>query len=311
MEKREQDNQTPRSIRIYRKLRYVLATLVLLILAAAVAQVVHIFREYWRSEDAYRAVTEAYVLPPRTPRPASQQNATPVPGGNGQTGDATPGPNGETPEGPEETPAPGEPGATPAPQQPGEPPEFAPFSVDFDSLRAMNGECVGWISIPDTGVNYPVMLTTNNSKYLDILPDGSKNSSGSIFMDCRCEADLSETNTVIYGHHMNNGTMFAPLDRFLGKSFFNEHRVAYYLTPDADYKITFIACMRVEADGEAYDIYTSEEELQSYLETALRNAPVSAGTDVNGIDRIVTLSTCSGRRGIRTIVIGTVRRIGE
>jgi sortase B len=311
MEEREQENQTPRSIRIYRKLRYVLAALVLLILAASVAQVIHVFREYWRSEDAYRSVSEAYVLPPRTPRSDPQQNAAPAPDGNGQTGEATPGPDGKMPDEPGTTPAPGEPGSTPAPQPPDAPQEYAPFSVDFDSLLQMNGECVGWVCVPDTSINYPVMLTTNNSKYLDILPDGTKNSSGSIFMDCRCEPDLSETNTVIYGHHMNNGSMFAPLDKFYSKSFFDEHRTVYYLTPDADYKITVIACMKVQADGEAYDIFGSEAELKSYLTTALQNASVSAKVDVNGIDRIVTLSTCSGRRGVRTIVIGTVRRIGE
>lgn len=310
----EQENKTPVAVRVYRKLRYVLATLVLLIMAAAVAQVVYVLSEYQKGDDMYRAVADSYVLPPRTPRPNQQQNATDgqgqqdqqdQQGQQGQQGEATFRPD-ESPD-PDATPAPDS-DATPAP--PSEPQEFAPFSVDFDSLLAMNGECVGWISIPDTNINFPVMQAKNNSKYLDILPDGTKNSNGSIFMDCRCEPDLSDTNTVIYGHHMNSGAMFTSLEKYYGKAFFNEHRTAYYLTPNADYKITIIACMRVEADGEAYDVFGSETELRTYLSGALKNAKVSASVDVDTIDRIVTLSTCSGRTGIRTVVVGTVKRIG-
>jgi len=304
----EQEKQTPTVYRIYRKLRYVLAAFVLLIMAASIAQLVHIAKEYWKGEDVYRAVSDAYLLPPRTPRRDAAQNATPLPSGSGQTAEATPGPNGETPQ--PGTTADVPQNATPAPALPEEPQEYAPFSVDFDSLLAINGECVGWISIPDTKISFPVMRAQNNSKYLTILPDGTKNSNGSIFMDCRNEPDLSDRNTIIYGHHMDNGSMFASLDKFYGRSFFNEHRTAYYLTPDADYKVTIIACVRVSATGEAYDIYQTDEELHAYLAETLKKAEVSASVDVNGIDRILTLSTCSGRTNIRTIVIGTLQRLG-
>ncbi|MBR0508268.1 MAG: class B sortase [Clostridia bacterium] len=307
----EQEKQTPGVFRVYRKLRYVLFALVLLIMAASAAQVVYVFGQYWKGEDVYRAANDAYILPPRTPQPGSRQTVPPASVDPGQSAEATPDPDGNIPEGPDATPVPGAPDdATPAPNAPDEPQEFAPFSVDFDGLRAVNAECVGWISIPDTKISFPVMRAENNSKYLTILPDGTKNSNGSIFMDCRCNPDMSDRNTIIYGHHMENGAMFASLDKFFGRSFFNEHRTAYYLTPDADYKITIIACARVAADGEAYDWFETDEELRTYLAGALKNASVSAPVDVNGIDRILTLSTCSGRTGVRTIVIGTIKRIG-
>ena len=133
----EQENKTPVAVRVYRKLRYVLATLVLLIMAAAVAQVVYVLSEYRKGDDMYRAVADSYVLPPRTPRPNQQQNATDGQGQQdqqGQQGEATFRPD-ESPD-PDATPAPDS-DATTAP--PSEPQEFAPFSVDFHGLQVRAG----------------------------------------------------------------------------------------------------------------------------------------------------------------------------
>ena len=80
-----------------------------------------------------------------------------------------------------------------------------PISVDFNSLLSQNSQVVGWIYSPDTVISYPVLKGGDNDYYLHHTLNGTENASGSIFMDAVCEPDLSGDNTILYGHHMNNG----------------------------------------------------------------------------------------------------------
>ena len=93
-------------------------------------------------------------------------------------------------------------------------PQVCPITVDFDSLKALNPDVVGWIYSADTQINYPVLLGEDNSEYLHHMVNGEYNSAGSIFMDCRNKPDLSDFNTILYGHHMKNGSMFASLHQY-------------------------------------------------------------------------------------------------
>ena len=93
-------------------------------------------------------------------------------------------------------------------------PQVCPITVDFEGLKKINPEVVGWIYSPDTQINYPVALAEDNEKYLHQMINGQYNSAGTIFMDCRNQADLSDFNTILYGHHMKNGSMFASLHQY-------------------------------------------------------------------------------------------------
>lgn len=82
-------------------------------------------------------------------------------------------------------------------------------TIDFDALAQTNPEIVGWIYVPGTNINYPVVQTNNNSKYLNTLFDGTANASGAIFLDSDDTAPgMVDQQTTIYGHHMNDGSMF-------------------------------------------------------------------------------------------------------
>lgn len=316
MRKKDQTQTGP--LRVYRWLRFVLIPVVLVILGFSAYKVITIFAEYGESDESYRQIEEQFLLPPRTPRPGSivvrpDQTAEPI-----QQVTAPPtgavdsaAPTTESAERPDAaTTAPGnsslEPEKTPIPTAvpPTPLPEVAPIGVDFEGLKQMNSECIGWIYIAGTDISYPVLQTGNNSKYLDTLPNGKKNKSGSIFMDTRNDPMLSDGNTVIYGHNMQNGTMFSDLRKYEKRTFFDAHRTAYYLTPEADYKITIIACARVPSTGEAYVLYNDPAELRTYLRAALGSAFVSASVDLDRVTRIVTLSTCTGVNGKRVVLIG-------
>ena len=86
--------------------------------------------------------------------------------------------------------------------------DTCPIEIDFASLQAENPDVVGWIYSPDTVINYPVMKGETNDTYLHTMLNGQYNSSGSIFMDYRNNPDLSDYVTILYGHHMKNGSMF-------------------------------------------------------------------------------------------------------
>ena len=130
-------------------------------------------------------------------------------------------------------PATAEPTPTPTVEVPEETPEetpavvAGPISVDFNSLLAQNSQVVGWIYSPNTVISYPVLKGGDNDYYLHHTLNGAENASGSIFMDAVCEPDLSGDNTILYGHHMNNGSMFASLANYKQEGYLEEHPVLY------------------------------------------------------------------------------------
>lgn len=96
-------------------------------------------------------------------------------------------------------------------------------------LFERNADCIGWICIPDTNINYPVMHTPNNpQKYLRKDFDGQYSQSGVPFLDARCNAESG--TAIIYGHNMKNGTQFSDLKNFLNTDFRNAHSVIEYET---------------------------------------------------------------------------------
>ena len=104
--------------------------------------------------------------------------------------------------------------------------------VDFAALKALNPQIVGWIQIPQTPVNYPVCQTDNNDYYLNHSFLGRDDEFGAIFMDYRSAADLSGYNTVMYGHHLKNGEMFAEVADYSNQENFDTIRNIYYVSED-------------------------------------------------------------------------------
>ena len=98
-------------------------------------------------------------------------------------------------------------------------------AVDFDALSEINPDIVAWIYIEDTEINYPVVQGTDNQYYLKRLFNGKWNGSGCIFLDSRNSPDLSDRHSIIYGHHMKNGTMFSGLTEYKKQGFYEGHPV--------------------------------------------------------------------------------------
>ena len=191
----------------------------------------------------------------------------------------------DTSSSPETSPAPSldpEPAAPPVPQ------------VDFTSLRAVNPEVAAWLTIDGTNIDYPVVKHSDNDYYLHHLFNGEWNSSGCLFMDCSNQADFSDQHTIIYGHHMDNGSMFQNLIYYKDQSFYDEHPTAQLITPDGSYTVEFFAGYVTGVDGNAWQLdFTSDTEFGEWKENAKEKTLFESPVTPTAADRIVTLSTCS------------------
>ena len=172
-------------------------------------------------------------------------------------------------------------------------PQECPITVDFDGLLAENSDVVGWIYSEGTQINYPVLRGESNETYLHHMINGQYNTSGSIFMDFRNNPDLSDFNTIIYGHHMKNGSMFASLHQFVSQDFYDEHKYLWYLTPDHIYRLDVLAGYVGDAEAEIYTIFTDKDQLQSYLSFARAQSTFVPDHEPEDINGIIVLSTCS------------------
>ena len=170
---------------------------------------------------------------------------------------------------------------------------YEPHSIS--ELISMNSECFGWISISGTNINYPVMHTPSNPlKYLNKNFYGEYSYSGTPFLDARCSAD--STNLIIYGHHMNNGTMFAVLCNYTSKSYGEEHPRIILETKDGAFAYSVFSVMKVKSDDDWYRFTTvgTEKSYNSRIEYAKEKSIYDTGiTPVYG-QQILTLSTCYG-----------------
>ena len=184
------------------------------------------------------------------------------------------------------------------------------FIVDFDKLLSINKDTVAWLRFdnPDT-ISYPVVASSNNADYLYTTFEGKHNSAGSIFVDYRSKSDFSESNTVIHGHNMKNGSMFGQLRKYRSAEFCQENPYFYIYLPDGrevKYQI-FAACV-VKDTSKTYDMaYENVGEFQEYLNYVKNCALYDTGVDVSVEHQIVTLSTCTSRVQEERLVVHGVK----
>lgn len=187
----------------------------------------------------------------------------------------------------------------------------APIAVDFVSLLELNSEVVGWLYCEDTVINYPIVRAEDNNKYLHRMLDGSYNSSGTLFMDYRCEADFTSDNTLIYGHNMKNGSMFHTLLEYRDQTFYDEHSVMFLLTPEQNYRLNIVAGFITIADSWVYQTDLSETGApEAFLNQCIANSDFRSSYRPAPEEQIITLSTCTYEyNNARYVIIGTLTPI--
>ena len=189
-----------------------------------------------------------------------------------------------------------------------------PIAVDFEALRAVNSDIVGWIYCEDTAINYPVLYGETNDTYLRRDYEGKYNVAGSIFIDVKNSSDFSDVNTILYGHHMNDGTMFAGLENWQDQAYFDAHPVIWLLTPEQNYRILPFSAYETDAYSETYTLYSGPcEPMNEYLRKMAAQSAVQSGIVPDGTGRYVLLSTCASAYGggdERSVVHGVLQPVG-
>ena len=104
--------------------------------------------------------------------------------------------------------------------------------VDWNGLKKMNPDIIGWIRIPDLAVNYAVLKGTADNYYLYHHMDGSYNILGSIFAEKGTSEDLDDAHIILYGHNMASGQMFGQLSNYTDTGFWKKHSYMYIYTPE-------------------------------------------------------------------------------
>lgn len=185
---------------------------------------------------------------------------------------------------------------------------------DIAKLQEENPDCIGWISIDGTNIDYPVMQTVDDPEfYLKHNFDGDYNNHGVPFLDARCSLGSAD-NLIVYGHHMNDGSMFSSLHKYAKYSYFEDHPLITLETMAgiAQYKVA--AVMRVSGTVYAtqwsiFDcIYMNDVEFAEMVNNISKESLYDTGvTPVYG-DKLLTLSTCEYTRKNGRLVVLAVKQ---
>lgn len=166
--------------------------------------------------------------------------------------------------------------------------------IDFDALKKVNPDVIGWIYYEDTFINYPIVKGEDNDKYLTTTFDGSYGSFGTLFADSITEAPFKQFNTIVYGHHMRNGSMFGDLRKLKDPDFTKKHPRMELITPEGKFHLEIWAFLNQPSDSRIYTTNISDKtECAEYIKMIEELAEYTLDVEVAPEDRIVDLSTCA------------------
>ena len=169
-------------------------------------------------------------------------------------------------------------------------------------LKEVNNDIVGWLEIPDTNISYPVLQGADNEYYMNHNYKKEKSRNGSIFLTKDYDWEIPSSNLLIYGHNLNNGTMFQELLKYANESYYKEHPKIRFTTveDDSEYEIIAVFRSRVyyQSEKNVFRYYffvnaENEEEYNQFIENAKRESLYHIDATAQYGDQLITLSTCS------------------
>lgn len=184
----------------------------------------------------------------------------------------------------------------------------------LDSCREINSNCVGWISIPDTKIDFPIVQGSDNDFYLHHGADDEYNYEvGCPFLDYRCNREFKDFNSVVYAHNMVDDMMFSDIEKFSDYEFMSSHQKGLLTLDDGVHEIDFFAYLSVMDTAYAYKtvFITDKEcdEFTEYLFTVAKHAMNVSEDEIKATDEphLILLSTCTFEKdGARGILAGII-----
>ena len=186
--------------------------------------------------------------------------------------------------------------------------------LKVQTLKKENSDIVGWLEIENTSINYPVLQGTDNEYYMTHNYKKEKSKNGSIFLNYKYDWNIASNNLLIYGHNLNNGTMFQELLKYSDKNFYINHPIIRFTTEkeDSEFEIISVFKSRVYYNTEqnVFRYYffinpSSEEEYNNFVQNAKNSSMYNIDSTATYGDQLITLSTCSYHvKDGRFVVIG-------
>ena len=183
---------------------------------------------------------------------------------------------------------------------------------ELAGLYLKNSDLVGWISVEDTNINYPVMQSKDNPDfYLKHYFDKGYSDYGCPYVQENCDVQKPSDNIIIYGHHMKNGSMFCDLEKFKSKDFWQEHKTVTFhtLTEKNEYEIVAVFKTVVYTDSadsfKYYHFVNAEtpEDFSAFIEKCKELSFYDTGVSAEYGDKLITLSTCEYSRSNGRLVV--------
>lgn len=167
--------------------------------------------------------------------------------------------------------------------------------LDLAALQQTNPEVLGWICIPGTQLSYPYLQTEDNQYYLSHTWEKQKNAAGSVFLECKVSGDLSDFNTIIYGHNMKNGSIFGSLRQYRKQSHFEAYPSFYLADAQGIRRYDIFAALEAQVVGPTYRLKVEQAQgKQAVLDYSVQRSVIQTDIVPTVEDSIVTLSTCTG-----------------
>ncbi len=254
-------------------------------------QLISTWREYKQAEDYYDQMT--FPVPPpvilgteeptEAMIPSEEETESIVPGTIG-TDDVTQAPTEEPTEAPTEAPA-------------------VDWVTVYDQMKAQNPDYIGWIFIGGTKIYYPVVQAEDNDYYLHRLFDGTENFAGTIFADYRCTDVFKSGHTILYGHNMKNGSMFANLRYYEGEWFYRIYPKFMVYTEEGELTFEIFSVYVTDPGSDTYITrFGSDETYVEWLKERQELSHIKINMELDASTVTLTLSTCVNNNTQRLVV---------
>ena len=193
--------------------------------------------------------------------------------------------------------------------------------IDWDELSKSGRDIVAWLDIPSLGIAYPVVQGNDNEFYLHHLPNGEYKNAGSLFMEAANNPDLTDVNTVIYGHNMDNGSMFGKF-RNMTEEDYETQPFLWLCTKEKDCLYKMISLHISLVDDESYTLFKSNGEVNrlnyensivtGWLRAENQRSYIHMPVPKSALGRVITLSTCASlsdeRRVLQAVLVREIAR---
>ena len=174
--------------------------------------------------------------------------------------------------------------------------------ISLAALREENPDVVGWIFLPNTAINYPIVQGQDNDYYLHYTWNNKKSVSGSIFLETTNASDFSDFRSILYGHNMADTTMFGSLHRYTRADYWKIFPYVYLVTDEGVLRYEIYSSYKADVEGKTYALELEDRVKASFIQMTVQESELETGIVPDVTDRLLTLSTCTGNYDYRRVV---------